>query len=95
MLAVVAVGCGIILGLTAAEAAGPFYWRLLAACPLGSGRWTRRFLGAHRAFLARAGYHPYLVDCLAGLEQTADPVARTAARGRLRWWCAVRLAARI
>jgi len=94
MLAVVAVGYGLILGLAAAEVAGPLYWRLLAACPLGEGRWTRRFLAAQRRLLAWGGHHPYLVDCVAGLARASDPASRASARGRLAWWCAVRRAAR-
>ena|SRR5690242_11086411 len=94
MLGVVAVGCGIVLGLAAAELAGPLYLRLLAACPLGTHRLTRLFLGAHRALLARAGHHPYLVDCLASLAAAEDLAALSTARARLRWWSGVRLASR-
>ena len=94
MLAVVAVGYGLILGLAAAEVVGPLYWRLLATWPLGTGRWTRSFLGAQRRLLTWVGHHPYLVDCVAGLARASDPAARASARARLQWWCAVRRAAR-
>ncbi len=94
MLAVVAVGCGIILGLAAAELAARLYWRLLTAWPFGHGRLTRLFLRAQRGLLARTGHHPYLVDSLEALERAADPAALTAAQARLRWWCAIRIARR-
>lgn len=94
MLGVVAVGCGIVLGLAAAELAGPHYLRLLAACPLGPRRLTRLVLGLHRALLARTGHHPYLLDCLAALAAADDRTTLAAARARLRWWSSVRLASR-
>ncbi len=92
MLAVVAMGCGVVLGLAGAELAAPFYWRLLAACPLAPGRLMRLFWGIQRAFLSRTGHHPYLIACFEALEQAADAAAVTAAQSRLRWWCMVRRA---
>jgi hypothetical protein len=94
MLAAVAVGCGICLGLVAAELAAPLYWRVLTAWPFGHGRLARLFLRAQRGVLARTGHHPYLVDSLEALERAADPAALIAAQARLRWWRALRVARR-
>lgn len=90
MLTGVAVGCGVILGVAGAELAGPLYWRVLAAWPLG-GPLARLFWRLQRALLAGAGHHPYLVGCFEALAQAPDAAAVGAAQARLRWWCAVRL----
>jgi hypothetical protein len=92
MLSVVAVGCGVVLGLAGAHLAAPLYWQLLARCPLGGGRLARSFWRLKRGLLARAGYHPYLVDCLEALARAPDAEARAVAQARLRWWCALRRA---
>ncbi len=90
MLPVVAVGCGVVLGLAGAELAGPLYWRLLARCPLPRGRLARLVWRVHRTLLAQAGHHPYVVGCVDALAQATDAAAVAAVRGRLRWWAAVR-----
>ena len=95
MVALVAIGAGILLGFLATERAMPVYWRLLGAQALPRGRLTRLWLRAQRALLGRAGHHPYLLACLEALEQAPDPSAAAAARARLRWWCAVRRACRV
>jgi hypothetical protein len=92
MLSVVAVGCGVVLGLAGAHLAAPLYWQLLVRYPPGGSRLARVFWRSKRALLARAGYHRYLVDCLEALARAADAEARAAAQARLRWWCAVRRA---
>ena len=92
MLSVVALGCGLIMGLAGAQLAAPLYWRVLASRSLGTGRATRLLLRAQRHMLARAGHHPYLVSCFEALEQAEDTASRDAAQARLRWWCAVRKA---
>jgi hypothetical protein len=89
MLSVVAVGCGLVLGLAGAHLAAPLYWRLLVRFPPGGGPLARWFWRSKRTLLARAGYHRYLVECLEALAQAADAEARAAAHARLRWWCAV------
>ena len=92
MLSVVAVGCGVVLGLAGAHLAAPLYWQLLVRYPPGGGRLARFFWRFKRGLLARAGCHRYLVDCLDALEQAADAEARAVAEARLRWWCALRRA---
>jgi heme oxygenase len=94
MLSVVAVGCGLVLGLAGAHLAAPFYWKALARYPLGAGRPARLFWRVQRVLLARAGYHRYLVECLEALERAPDAEAQAAARARLNWWCALRKTAR-
>jgi hypothetical protein len=89
MLSVVAVGCGVVLGLAGAHLAAPLYWQVLARYPLGGGRLLRLFWRLQRALLAGAGHHPYLVGCFEALERAPDAEARAAARARLRWWCAM------
>jgi|RhiMetdeSRZDD1v2_1073273.scaffolds.fasta_scaffold22957_8 hypothetical protein len=90
MLAVVAMGCGVVLGLAGAELAAPFYWRLITACRLAPGPLARLFWRIQRTLLRHAGHHPYVVGCFEALEHAADPAAVTAALARLRWWSAVR-----
>jgi len=90
MLAVVAVGCGMVVGLAGAHLALPLYWQWLGRYPMGGGRLARLFWRVQRVLLARAGYPRYLVDCFAALERAPDAEARGAARARLRWWCAMR-----
>jgi len=90
MLSVVAVGCGMVVGLAGAHLALPLYWQWLARYPMGGGPVARLFWRVQRVLLARAGYPRYLVDCFEAFERASSPEARDAARARLRWWCAMR-----
>jgi hypothetical protein len=90
MLALVALGCGIVLGVAAVEVTAPHYWRLLASSPLPRTRAARLWLRLQRALLARAGHHPYLVECVEALAHASDATAFAAAQARLRWWTRMR-----
>ena len=92
MRELIAVGCGILLGVVGLELTSPLYWRLLASRALPAGRLTRGWLRVQRNLLARAGHHPYLVASLEALAAATDTAALDAARARLRWWAAVRRA---
>jgi hypothetical protein len=89
MLALVGLGCGIVLGMAALEVTAPHYWRLLASSSLPRRRAARLWLRCQRALLARAGHHPYLVDCVGALASAADAASLADAQARLRWWARV------
>jgi hypothetical protein len=90
----IAIGCGILLGVVGLELTGPLYWRLLASEIVPAGPLTRCWLRLQRALLARTGHHPYLTSSLEALAGAPDAHARDAARARLRWWASIRGPAR-